>query len=199
MEENTVCMPRSRLLATLILLYGWPWIGALSVAFFATVAIGIFIDLRWVVISMMLIFLIAPLLIAYLYFYHGLKQMTAINVVPHILTLSDADIIVDIPAKDIQTDRSTDNSTDIPTREDEDCKAAQWRRLLFPYSSFQGLLTASSGYLLMATNKENGFLWIPYTSIADENTLKHFHEMLRQPDSASLSSTHHTTLQTGET
>lgn len=66
--------------------------GMVSIAIFLTLALaalalGIFVDLRWLVTFFMLTCLIAPMGIAFLYIFYALKPLYAFNTLPHTISI----------------------------------------------------------------------------------------------------------------
>ena len=167
-DEDLISMKRSQLLAILTLLYGWSWLLVLGIAVIATMGIGIFIDIRYSIISLMIIFLVSPLFIAYLYFYHGLKPMTAINIVPHRLTVSNNGIGIDIPDKPY------------PDKKEENIKGSAGHAIFHPYSSFGKYISGNTGFILIFTDHNNGFLWVPYSTFLDDTESRDFLEAFQK-------------------
>ncbi|MCM1428174.1 MAG: hypothetical protein NC097_00055 [Clostridium sp.] len=60
----------------------WPII-SLFTAVVALTVIGIFVDLRWLIVGLALLFLVAPMLMAFLYIFYALRPFTAYNILPH--------------------------------------------------------------------------------------------------------------------
>ena len=167
-DENLISMKRSQLLAILTLLYGWSWLLVLGIAVIATMGIGIFIDIRYSIISLMIIFLVSPLFIAYLYFYHGLKPMTAINIVPHRLKVSNNGIGIDIPEKPY------------PDKKEENIKGTAGHAIFHPYSSFGKYISGNNGFILIFVDHNNGFLWVPYSTFRNDAESRDFLEAFQK-------------------
>ena len=167
-DEDLISMKRSQLLAILTLLYGWSWLLVLGIAVIATMGIGIFIDIRYSIISLMIIFLVSPLFIVYLYFYHGLKPMTAINIVPHRLTVSNNGIGIDIPEKPY------------PDKKEENIKGTAGHAIFHPYSSFGKYISGNTGFILIFTDHNNGFLWVPYSTFRNDTESRDFLEAFQK-------------------
>lgn len=77
-------MPRSAFFRSMTFLYGRRWIAGGGIA--SAAGIGIWIltsDLRWLIVSLMILFIIFPMLAAFLYLSHGLRPESFVNVVPH--------------------------------------------------------------------------------------------------------------------
>jgi hypothetical protein len=58
------------------------------------IIIGVAADLRFAILGLMLIFLVLPMLLAFVYFKHGLTLENALNILPHTLTVSEKGITI---------------------------------------------------------------------------------------------------------
>ncbi|MDE6336121.1 MAG: hypothetical protein K2L34_06090, partial [Muribaculaceae bacterium] len=96
LATEIICMSRSKLITTLFYLYGWLPITILGILAIVALIAGIAIDVRWAIIFLMVVFIITPLLMSFLYFFHGLRPTTAANVVPHTLIFTNNGITIRI-------------------------------------------------------------------------------------------------------
>lgn len=76
--------------------YGKKWIALLLVLSLPALAAGIFHDLRWIVVFFMIICLVAPLMLSFLYFYYGLSPLASFNVASHSLKFIENGIFVTV-------------------------------------------------------------------------------------------------------
>ena len=121
LTTGIICMSRSKLIATLFYLYGWLPLTILSILAVVALIAGIIIDVRWAIVFLMVVFIVIPLLMSFLYFFHGLRPTTAANVVPHTLIFTDNGITVRIleeekeeesDVSDIEADPKAQNDAD---------------------------------------------------------------------------------------
>ena len=75
-------------------LYGMPWIAAATAFVLISVIFSFIYDLRWTVVTLMIIFIIMPMIIAFFYIYHGLKPLSVVNAIPHTLSFSPDEVYV---------------------------------------------------------------------------------------------------------
>lgn len=148
-------MSGKKLILTLFYLYGG-W-ASITLAFLAlpALAAGIFIDLRWLIVFLMILFLVTPMLMVFLYFYHGLRQSTASNIVEHKLLFTQTGIIF----------RLFEKAEDEENSEEE--KREKWSvrsEKFYAYDQVTNYKTAYDGVLLMLTAPEKGFIWLPYNA-----------------------------------
>lgn len=85
-------MNRMAFLKEMFKLYGLPWIAIFGFLLIFSTAASIFQDIRWIVIALILICMILPMLMAFFYIYHGMREVTVINALPHSLEFRDNDI-----------------------------------------------------------------------------------------------------------
>lgn len=55
---------------------------ALSILIIAAAVVAIF-DIRWLIVALMLICIVTPMVMAWLYFYYGLRPECFVNILPH--------------------------------------------------------------------------------------------------------------------
>lgn len=156
-ETEMIRMSGKKLTLTLFYLYGsWAMITLILLAVPALAA-GIFIDLRWLIVFLMLLFLVTPMLMVFLYFYHGFRQSTASNIVEHKLIFSEKGISFRIFEKI------------------EDEEGEKWTlryEKLYSSDIVNGFKTSSDGVLIMLTAPEKGFIWLPYNAFGDKKTFQ---------------------------
>ena len=88
--------------------FGMRWWGLLFFLVVAgAVAAAVVADLRWLVVALMLAFIVAPMVAAFLYFSFGLREECYANVLPHTVNVSPGGfrIVIDVmPPKDYDSD-----------------------------------------------------------------------------------------------
>lgn len=160
-----------RLAATLILLYGSPALITISVLAFPALLAGIFLDLRWIVIFLMVIFLFTPMFLTFLYFFHGLRMSTSSNVVPHSLDITGSGIKVCLydrvkmeeaeenEGKEKEEKRKVEGKNE---SKDKEQKFDYFYRSekFYPVELFSDIKVASQGQLIQLRAPEKGFIWL---------------------------------------
>lgn len=150
-----------QLAASMLLLYSsWALI-TISVLALPALLAGIFLDLRWLVVFMMVIFLFTPMLLTFLYFFHGLRFSTSSNVVPHALDISSQGIKVTLFDK---IDRESDmESREEEKRRTEDENGNIWEyrsEKLYSMAQLVDIKVVSTGEIIQFKHPEKGFIWI---------------------------------------
>ncbi|MDE7381863.1 MAG: hypothetical protein K2N03_07045 [Muribaculaceae bacterium] len=84
----------SNLISYLLMKEGLLWIIILGTIVLMATVLCIFVDIRFLAVSMLCITVIAPLGLAYFYFYYALKPLYAFNVLPHKINYSQDSLSV---------------------------------------------------------------------------------------------------------
>lgn len=107
--------------------------------------LGIVVDLRLMIISLMVMFLILPGALAMIYYYYGLRKGCCLNVTSHSLECG----------KDLVIVRIFDGDDEI-------------RREDIPYSFFGRYRVGKDDVTFSMTGDWEGFLWLPLHAYPDE-------------------------------
>lgn len=171
METDLIRMPRMRLNTTLLYLYGWMPIASVALLAIPALIAGIFHDIRWLIIFLMICFILSPMLMAFLYFYHGMRPSTSSNVALHRLSFTPEGITVTVYAEETPNDEASHETTPKPLHS-----------ALYPYSAVKELSTGPNAVIIRLSPPYNGFLWLPYNAFAagsHESGKELFSEALR--------------------
>lgn len=146
-KTETFSMGANRFMAEMIFRYGGWVLLALSAIGVIGLVLGISVDLRLLALSLMVIFLIAPSILALFYYQYGLKKECWINRTEHSFVLTGEGIKALIPEN---------------------------REMLFPYSSLSRFKIGSNAVILSFREKGHGFLWIPAGSFSSNKEMEGF-------------------------
>lgn len=190
-------MPPKKMLGILYLQYGTWWsIGALA-GFAIFIILGISLDVRFYFLALIWVFLFLPLVIAFLYFYYGLRPLTAFNSIPHSVTLSDKTLHIDFydvrkPEKLASQDESEAEDDNLegskkkkkrkeidgdPETEIEYVKD-EGKRYDAGVDEF-GEIKTGADYILLISGKK-GFLWLPVSAFASPSDFQASLSLLNQ-------------------
>ncbi len=111
----------------------------------------------------MIVCILLPMMIAYAYFYYGLRQENALNMHTHTVTFTPTGILVTLLTPEAQTEE--DNNETTPTDLPEMQVKARYQ---YPADSLQPPRITASGFYL-PLNQSHGHLYIPLTAFADPN------------------------------
>ncbi len=141
----------------LFTLYGKPWLAAMSVLTVVMALAALTVDIRWGLVCLMLIFILFPMAIAFLYYYHALRPVTAMNILFHRIRIGGDGVSVDLFEK--MTDKDTGEETFSPLYS-KVIPSGMFRRYKIG--------TDSVSFPLEAPGK--GFLCIPADAFADKES-----------------------------
>lgn len=183
LETEVIRMSNSRLIVTMFYLYSLCPIVILVILAVAAITAGIVYDIRWAIVFLLVVFIVTPLLMTFLYFYHGLRSSTASNVTPHTLLFSHEGITVKILEVD---DKPLDPDDNTPDAEEQPCSTDENKprhsspkhyslrhKLFFPYAGIDRYRAGRDGFIITLREPEKGFLWLPYDSFGNLETLQY--------------------------
>lgn len=158
-------MTPGRFILELLFRYAWIWLLLLSLGAVAGLVLGVVMDLRWLVISLLIICVVTPMVLAFLYYYYGLRRGCYVNAVPHRIVIDDSGLI----ARLVTGVRNSDSEEEFVTRDE-----------LFPYESLKRFTIGSNSAIVPLREKGAGFLWIPADAFGDP---EHLAALLKRLDS----------------
>lgn len=137
--------------AALVRNFGRGWIIAFAVIVIASIIPGIFIDGRFLIIALMVVLIVIPLMLSFLYYSYGLRRECFINTIPHTVSIEEDSVKVKI----------------FTDRESEDENEWKYRELLFPKKDFGKYKVDGDAVEFEMGNPRRGFLWLPLSAYAD--------------------------------
>lgn len=154
-ETGEIKMEPKKMFSVLFMQNGFLWLMIAIFGIIVFIALGITIDPRFFILALIWLFMITPLGVAFLYFFYGMKPLTAFNSIPHKLIFSDSSIKVRL----LEYDKEG-NEKENPEKKDYEVAK----------NSFTGMKTGGD-YILLFFNKE-GWLYLPVASFASLNEFK---------------------------
>lgn len=137
--------------AALVRNFGRGWIIAFAVIVCASILPGIFIDVRFLIIALMVVLIISPMMLVFLYYSYGLRRECFINTIPHTVLVEEDTVKVRI-----YTDR-----------ESEDESEWKYRELFFPKEDFGKYKIDGDAVEFELGKPKRGFLWLPLSAYGD--------------------------------
>lgn len=120
-------------------------------------------DLRWLVVMLMAVCLVAPLILAWLYMYHGMRPVTALNVAPHRLKAEGSTLTAEI----------------IEEAEDEKGNKTEIVRIAHSLNAGDfGKYYIGIDCITLSSGKE--WLWIPQSAFEEPSRLTDFLNQLKK-------------------
>lgn len=176
-------MGPSIFLSEVIFRYGAPWLLALCALGLSGIALCILVDYRWLLAVLFLIFVLAPTLLVFIYYYFGLRREAYVNTVLHSITANDAGLIFhlkfpanssrkDEGAGDVQdnvTDNVTDNGVDNGVE-----NGSIARDEFFGYDVMLPMRTGMKSVTIPLRAPAKGSLWIPRSAFGSDDDMASF-------------------------
>lgn len=163
LETVEIKMSQSAFLNFLFLENGLIW-GLVAIgAILGFVIASFFGGFRWLVVALMWLFIVIPMMMAYFYFFYGMKMPTAVNCIEHKITFrqSNCQIIIPHKKRENETNVSEDHNN---IKDPEDFPTLQPTIIDIPYSSYKEMKLGAGCVYLLFNKPYEGFLWLPSSS-----------------------------------
>lgn len=155
---------RSAICRTMLMLYSKPWVVSTALLLLPAIFAGIFIDLRWLIIALMIVFIVIPMILAFAFFYYGLNPISVINSTPHSLEFREDGIMATLYTP-VPTDQKK-----VEEPEKENTPTYELRsKTTIDYSAVSDFVVGLSDIILRTKLSGKGFLSIPVTAFIDKN------------------------------
>ena len=153
-ETKEIKMPPKQMLTVLFLQHGMPWTVIAFAGIIAFIITGAIADYRFFLLALIWIFLFVPLVMAFLYFYFGMKPLTAFNAIPHKIIFSPGEIEVRI--KEEPEEEKLENS--------EENKYKDFKTSV---TDFDNIKSGADYFLIISRQK--GWLWVPFVALESKD------------------------------
>lgn len=145
------CIGKGALFSRLLMRFGMAWMSAIAVLFIAFIIVAIAMsDLRWVVLSLMVLFIVMPMCAAWLYFNYGLREECWFNTSPHVVSISPEAVTVKVRVAPLLGE---DGEEEVAGRNYDVVFTPEH---ISPYSLSPG------GIIVPVKKRNSGFLILPY-------------------------------------
>lgn len=148
----------------LIFRYSWIWLLSCSLLAVGGIVLGIAIDLRWLVVALMIIFIVIPFVLAFLYYFYGLRRECYVNTILHRFIVREDGLVCRLYI----LDSNSENERTYRTRDE-----------FFPYTSMKRFVIGNNSAVIPLRSPAKGFLWIPADSF---NNTDHLSALLKLLD-----------------
>ncbi|MBD5356472.1 MAG: hypothetical protein HDR88_09670 [Bacteroides sp.] len=159
---------RTSICRTMLMLYSKPWLAAIAVVLCPLIILGICIDLRWLIVALMVVFIIIPLILAFAFFYYGLNPVSVINSTYHSLEFETGQIaatLYNAPPPSGNKNKTGENDS----KEKPDYEVRSQAKI--DYSDVSDFVVGISDIILRTKFSGKGFLLIPLTAFRDKSHL----------------------------
>lgn len=156
MKTFSFKMSHSAFSRTIVTISGKPYIISLGILTILGVIIGIYVDIRYLILALIIVFIISPAVLSILYYSEGLKRISCLNVVNHSLVYDE-------------------DSVAIETYDDEDFPI---RKVVIPYDKLGKMIIGSESVTFMLKERNDGFLWVPISAFENSWEFSEFFNAL---------------------
>ncbi|MCH5228291.1 MAG: hypothetical protein J1F16_10850 [Muribaculaceae bacterium] len=150
-------MPSKQMLQVLFLQNGMPWISITAAGIVVFILCGIIFNIRFFVVALIWIFMVIPLVVAFLYFYYGMNPLTAFNSIPHKVIFDDSKVTLEFI--DPQEKENEENNSISPRKE-------------YTISREEFLEMKNGGKYVLLCFKKKGWIWLPTDSFEEFKQFK---------------------------
>lgn len=139
------------------------WIWGAAAAIIIAGGAGAMLDIRWLILALMLLFVLIPCLAALLYLSAATRPVAAANTLPHFIDFgTDALRLMVLP-------RVEPTESDSDEQEPAEAEAAPPVPMAVSYADAKGYAVSDSSLTITLTNHQ--FIWIPYYAFRDQTHL----------------------------
>lgn len=173
MESKVYRMRGASFAVEMMFRYSGIWLLGLFVLALLGIILGVTVDLRILVVGLMVIFVVFPMVLAFLYYYFGLRKECFINTIPHSLLITDDGLTVRMffyPDNKGQDGDVVEESSDNNESSDTDV-IPQIREEFFSYSQMLPYRIGSKSVTIPLRSPAKGFIWIPADAFDDNAEL----------------------------
>lgn len=161
-ETTEIKMPPKKMLSVLFFQNGIIWSLVALIGIILFIILGISINFKFLILALIWIFMFVPLVVAFLYFFYGMKPLTSFNCIPHTVLFNKEEISIRF-LKESEGEETQD-------KEEIQDKIETDKIYTLQKDSFSELKKGSD-YILLVFKKE-GWLYLPVKSFNSMNDFK---------------------------
>jgi len=170
MESKVYKMGGVSFAAEMLFRYSGAWLLGLFALALLGIILGVAVDLRLLVVGLMVFFVVIPMVLAFLYYYFGLRRECFINTIPHSVLIDDEGLTVRM----ILHYDNAGSDDDIKEYKHESSDNNEELRIREEYFSFSQMLPyriGSRSVIIPLCTPAKGFIWIPSDAFDDKAEL----------------------------
>lgn len=125
---------------------------------------GIFLDIRYLIVAAMAVFILLPMVMMFLYYYHGLGKNCYFNIVDHNLSIKEdcLEITMFFPAVSVtETDEEPTGAKEVEPRVS---------KLTINYNDILNYRVFSDCVVYPVGKPMSGFVWLPLSAFNDADS-----------------------------
>ncbi len=162
-------MSAGKFLTEVIFKFAAPWLLTLLALGLIGLSLGIIVDYRWMLGTLFIIFILAPTLMVFIYYYFGLRREAYVNTVLHTISLQD---------KGMSFTLKFPVSNHAESSDVENEEVAQVRNEFFSYADMLPMKTGLNSVSIPLRSPAKGYLWIPRSAFQSDEDMSEFLEYL---------------------
>lgn len=151
---------RAKMMLNLAMQRGAPVICILALLILAGIILALTVDIRWGILALMIVFIVTPMVMAFLYFYYGLRPESFVNVMPHKVFFLPGEAVVTLLIPEDEPEQEKEQEKGEPAY-----RTVEYRFTLQRESPF----TLSTDTLTLHTT--NGAIPVPLSAFPTPETL----------------------------
>lgn len=134
---------------------GFPYLALLSVIAGLGFIAAFALDIRYAILALMVVFILAPMVLLFLYFFYALGKFYRFNIVYHNLSLTEEglDIVLYFPEKNPDKEKRETDIVDF-----EHCRKSE---INVAYKELAKCEMHGRGIVFFLGNQLCGFIWLP--------------------------------------
>lgn len=161
-KENDISLPisarikmgRREFCAVMFKLWGGKAVTILSLLLAVSLVLGIWLDLRFFIITLMVIFIVSPMILGFMYYYYGLGERCYFNVTKHAVEFSEQGIKISMYFPEVAEPDSEE------TERSEKCVVKN-----ISYAFLHRYNVRRNSVIFPVGQKRiDGFIWLPETA-----------------------------------
>ena len=149
------------MLSLLFMQNGIPWLILAFAGILIFIVLGLVLDLRFFVLALIWVFLVIPLLVAFLYFFYGMQPLTAFNTIPHKILFDSSELRIQIIPYEEEKD----------TYEEEEIQTGNHVKDYVVFNNELKEIKSGGNYVILFF-KNKGWLWLPLYAFDTYDTYK---------------------------
>ena len=162
------------------LLAGW-WLLPPVIIFITAIILSVAVDLAYAIVALMVLFILIPSMMAFLYIYYGLAPNCWMNIIEKELSLSSSGIEIKMYIKQKLESREESfgkpfdeeipTENDNPISEENDVENVEYeieeRTKIIEWHEIENMNVSTDNIILSIKGKPKGFLYIPISAIVN--------------------------------
>lgn len=163
-------MPSVFFLKSILLLYGKYLIIPFVVFFMMFIIVGIIFDYKYAIVGLMILFIVIPMIISFVYFYFGFSPYCYFNTSEHLIyNLDEKKIYIKLRFLCQDLCNTEDNATSLTNETVDGVKECfRYKDFFIDKGLLKNYIVLKNSVIFKFIKEYNGFLWIPETAF--ENT-----------------------------